>query len=175
MKNSPSSMLLKEVFDSSGSWLYVAKLSLASYRTDPRHRVIETGLAYCLSNCGAEQVVAKLAEKGPSLIGRFRGPDHLRGPKQGSDRLKLIKSCSNHPGFGRIGRVVRLLLRHIYCVIRANEKNFCQVRFLFKNVLAWYVFRPCIRTSHTTVRTHPILPVRTIPCSSVVQLYYVAS
>ena len=43
---------------------------------------------------------------------RFRGPDHLHGPQQGSDRLKLFESFADHPGFGRIGRVVRELLRH---------------------------------------------------------------
>ena len=86
--------------------------SHTSYRTDPRHRVIETGLAHCLSNClrcryRHSKVFAKLEEKGSSLIGRFRGPDHLRGPKQGSDRLKLIESFVLDPWLGRIGPMLR--------------------------------------------------------------------
>ena len=36
-------------------------------------------------------------EKGTPLTGRFRGRDHLHGPKQGPHRLKLVKSFPTDP------------------------------------------------------------------------------
>lgn len=78
----------------------------------PKQRVSPCHARSQLSNEPSFVELSLSFDAGTTFEGRFRGPDHLHGPQQGSDRLKLFESFADHPGFGRIGRVVRELLRH---------------------------------------------------------------